>query len=209
FFGGATGVAEGRAPLSMSQESIKEFSVITNGASVEFGRSGGGFVNIVTKSGTNSLRGAAFYFKQPQSLISDFPEGSRPPGVSLKPADQSKDQYGGSLGGPIVKDKVFYFLSYDKQKQDITIPILSAQLLPIFFTTYPALASPDSYVQTQDGSVAFGRVDFQATPAHRFMLRGNFTKYDGVNGTSNSQSRTESYNGLEGLDSKAYVATYT
>src|SRR6185295_16589219 len=84
FFGGAVGVAEGRAPLSISQESIKEFSVVTNGASVEYGRSGGGFVNIITKSGTNSLRGSAFYFKQPQSLISDFPEGSRPPGVSLK-----------------------------------------------------------------------------------------------------------------------------
>ncbi len=209
FFGGTVGSAEGRAPLSISQESIKEFSVITNGASVEFGRSGGGFVNIVTKSGTNSLRGSAFYFKQPQSLIADFPEGSRPPGQSLSPADQNKDQYGGSLGGPIVKDKVFYFLSYDKQKQDITIPILASQLLPIFFTTYPALASPDSYVQTQNGSVAFGRVDFQATPAQRFMLRGNFTKYDGDNGTSNSQSRTESYNGIEGLDSKAYVATYT
>ncbi|MEO7794367.1 MAG: carboxypeptidase regulatory-like domain-containing protein, partial [Thermoanaerobaculia bacterium] len=51
FFGGTVGGAEGRAPLSVSQESIKEFSVITNGASVEFGRSGGGFVNVVTKSG--------------------------------------------------------------------------------------------------------------------------------------------------------------
>ncbi len=209
FFGGTVGAAEGRAPLSISQESIKEFSVVTNGASVEFGRSGGGFVNIVTKSGTNSLRGSGFYFKQPQSLIADFPEGSRAPGVSLAPADQNKDQYGGSLGGPIVKDRLFYFLSYDKQKQDITIPILAANLLPAFFTTYPALASPADYVQTVNGSVAFGRVDYQLNPSHRLMLRGNFTKYDGTNGTSNSASRTESYNGIEGLDSKAYVASYT
>jgi Carboxypeptidase regulatory-like domain/TonB dependent receptor len=209
FFGGTVGAAEGRAPLSISQESIKEFSVVTNGASVEFGRSGGGFVNIITKSGTNSLRGSAFYFKQPQSLIADFPEGSRAPGVSLAPADQKKDQYGGSLGGPIVKDKVFYFLSYDKQKQDITIPILQANLLPAFFTTYPALASPADYVQTVNGSVAFGRVDYQVNPSHRLMVRGNFTKYDGANGTSNSPSRTESYNGIEGLDSKAFVGSYT
>ncbi len=66
FFGGAVGGAEGRAPLSISQESIKEFSVVTNGASVEYGRSGGGFVNIITKSGTNNLHGSVFYFNQPQ-----------------------------------------------------------------------------------------------------------------------------------------------
>jgi outer membrane receptor protein involved in Fe transport len=209
FFGGTVGSAEGRAPLSISQESIKEFSVVTNGASVEFGRSGGGFVNIITKNGTNNLRGSAFFFDQPHSLIANFPAGSRAPGVSLEPADQSKKQYGGSLGGPIVKDKLFYFVSYDKQKQDITIPILAAQLLPVFFTTYPALASPPDYVQTQNGSVAFARLDYQANEQHRFLVRGNFTKYDGDNGTSNSQSRTASYNGVEGLDAKTYVGSWT
>ena len=162
FFGGTVGSAEGRAPLSISQESIKEFSVVTNGASVEFGRSGGGFVNIITKNGTNNLRGSAFFFDQPHSLISNFPAGSRAPGVSLEPADQNKKQYGGSLGGPIVKDKLFYFLSYDKQKQDITIPILTAQLNPAFFTTYPALASSPDYVQTQNGSVAIARLGGEA-----------------------------------------------
>jgi len=209
FFGGTVGAAEGRAPLSISQESIKEFSVVTNGASVEFGRSGGGFVNIITKSGTNNLRGSGFYFKQPQSLIANFPAGSRPAGASLKPADQKKDQYGGSIGGPIVRDKLFFFGSYDKQKQDQTIPILSTELDPSFFAKYPALASAPQYVQTQDGSVAFGRLDYQATEAHRLMVRGNFTKYNGQNGTSNSQSRTDTYNGLEGLDSKSYVGSYT
>ena len=77
FFGGTVGGAEGRAPLSISQESIKEFTVITNGASVEFGRSGGGFVNVITKSGTNNLHGSVFYYNQPQSLISDFANGRR------------------------------------------------------------------------------------------------------------------------------------
>ncbi len=74
----------GPRPALVSQESIKEFSVITNGASVEFGRSGGGFVNVVTKSGGNSLHGSAFYYNQPQSLIADFANGT-------EPADQEKD----------------------------------------------------------------------------------------------------------------------
>ena len=95
FFGGTTGGAEGRAPLSISEESIKEFSVITNGASAEFGRSGGGFVNVITKSGTNNLHGSGFYYNQPQSLISDFAKGrlapgqTRPAGFTTEPAERS------------------------------------------------------------------------------------------------------------------------
>lgn len=207
FFGGAVGGAEGRAPLSISQESIKEFSVVTNGASVEYGRSGGGFVNIITKSGTNSLHGSGFYFDQPQSLISDFPAIGTTP--AREPADQSKQQYGASLGGPIIKDKMFYFLSYDHQDQDITVPILSANLLPAFFTTYPGLASSPEYVQTQDGEVLFGRLDYQVSSTHRLMLRVNSVEYEGINGTSNSQSRTATYNGIEGLDTKAWVGSWS
>lgn len=202
FFGGTVGGAEGRAPLAISQESIKEFTVITNGASVEFGRSGGGFVNVITKSGTNKLHGSVFYYNQPQEYISDFPNG-------VEPGDQEKEQFGGSLGGALVQDKLFYFLSYDEQAKSETIPINPAVLDAGIFAAYPALASPNQYVQTQDGSVLFGRLDNQITPSHRFMIRANLTDYEGVNGTSSSSSRTASYNGIEGLDTKAYVASYS
>lgn len=202
FFGGTVGGAEGRAPLAISQESIKEFTVITNGASVEFGRSGGGFVNVITKSGTNKLHGSAFYYNQPQDYIADFPNG-------VEPGEQEKEQYGGSLGGALVQDKVFYFVSYDNQVKSETIPINPAVLDADIFARYPVLASPNQYVQTQDGSVLFARLDNQITPSHRFMIRGNLTDYEGINGTSGSSSRTESYNGVEGLDTKAYVASYS
>ncbi|HET9225164.1 MAG TPA: TonB-dependent receptor [Thermoanaerobaculia bacterium] len=202
FFGGTVGGAEGRAPLSISQESIKEFTVITNGASAEFGRSGGGFVNVITKSGTNNLHGSVFYYNQPESLISDFANGQ-------EPADQEKEQYGASLGGAIVKDKLFYFVSYDNQDQALTVPIAAAVLDADIFAKYPVLASPGQYVQTRDGEVMFGRIDFQANDAHRFMLRGNFTEYEGINGTSDAQTRTESYNGIEALDTDAYVGSWS
>jgi hypothetical protein len=202
FFGGTVGGAEGRAPLAISQEAIKEFSVITNGASVEFGRSGGGFVNVITKNGTNELNGSVFYYNQPQSLISDFADGR-------EPADQEKEQYGFSLGGPIVKDRLFYFLSYDNQDQSLTVPIQAFNLSSAVFARYPVLASPSEYVQTRDGDVAFGRLDWQPSDAHRVLVRGNFTEYEGINGTSNSPARTESYNGLEGLDTDAYVASWS
>jgi len=202
FFGGTVGTAEGRAPLSISIESIKEFSVITNGASVEFGRSGGGFVNVVTKSGTNQLRASAFYTHQPQSLISNFPNG-------VEPADQKRKQYGGSIGGRIVEDRLFFFASYDRQDKSVTIPTSSTTLDPDIFARYPELASPASFAQTQDGDVLFGRLDYLYNPQHRFMLRGNFTKYDGMNGTYNSTTRVESYNGNEGLDTDAWVASWS
>jgi hypothetical protein len=202
FFGGTVGAAEGRAPLSMSQESIKEFTVITNGASVEFGRSGGGFVNVVTKSGTNNLHASGFYYYQPQDLIADFPNGA-------KAADQKKDEFGASLGGKIIPDKLFYFLSYDKVKQNVSVPIQANILDTDIFAKYPVLSSPSSYTQGRNGDVTFGRVDYQVTPSQRFMLRANQTKYDGPNGTGNTTTRTASYNGLEGLDSKSIVGQYS
>jgi hypothetical protein len=202
FFGGTVGGAEGRAPLSLSEESIKEFTVITNGASVEFGRSGGGFVNVITKSGTNSLHGSGFFYWQPQTLTAKFANGK-------DPADQDKKQYGASIGGPVLKDKLFFFGSYDKQVQTLTVPIAQNVLDPSIFTKYPVLASPDNYVQGRDGWVAFGRFDYQASSAHRFMGRINYAKYDGQNGTNTSANDTLEHNGLEGMKSIQFVGTYS
>ena len=74
--------------------------------------------------------------------------------------------------------------------------------------SYPELASPDTYVQTQDGDVLFGRLDFQAdarAPVH--AARATSPTTTGVNGTSSATTRTESYNGIEGLDTEAWVAS--
>ena len=201
-FGGQVGGAEGRAPLSISQESIKELTVITNGASVEFGRSGGGVVNVITKSGTNALHGSAFYYYQPQEWISNFADGR-------EPADQEKSQYGASLGGPIMRDRLFFFGSFDNQDRTETVPISAATLDADIFARYPELASPDTYTSGQDGWVAFGRLDAQVASSHRFMVRANVVDYEGENGTSTGQTRTASYNGLEGMRTYAYVGSYS
>jgi hypothetical protein len=202
FFGGSTGVAEGRAPFSLSAESVKELTVITNGASVEFGRSAGGFVNVITKGGTNDIHGSGFYYKQPQSLISDFKNGT-------KPADQHKTQYGASVGGPIMRDRLFYFGSYDKQDRSITVPINPLVLDAQIAAKYPALASDPTYAQSQNGWVAFGRLDFQASNAQRFMLRGNKASYTGDNGTSGSANRSSLTNGVERMDAGTYVGSWS
>ncbi|MCC6513047.1 MAG: carboxypeptidase regulatory-like domain-containing protein, partial [Geothrix sp.] len=66
FFGGATGAAEGKTPFTISIEAIREYQVITDGASAEFGRMGGGYVNAITKNGTNDLSGSLFYYMRPR-----------------------------------------------------------------------------------------------------------------------------------------------
>ncbi|MDQ2978423.1 MAG: TonB-dependent receptor [Acidobacteriota bacterium] len=202
FFGGTVGAAEGRAPLSLSEESVKEFTVITNGASVEFGRSGGGFVNVITKSGTNNLHGSGFFYWQPKTLAEDFANGQ-------KAADQDKKQYGASLGGPLLHDRLFFFGSYDRQDQNVTVPISTTVLDPDIFNRYPILQSSNAYVQTRNGYVAFGRLDLQASSAHRLMGRVNYAKYEGQNGTNSSANDTDTHNGLEGMKSTSVVGQYS
>jgi len=108
----------------ISQAAIREFQVNTSNFSAEYGRSAGGVINAVTKSGTNEFHGSAFFFdrnnawgaRNPNSFISTFNNGvvGR---EALKPKDV-RYQFGGAVGGPIVKDKAFFFFSYDQQKRD-------------------------------------------------------------------------------------------
>src|SRR5438874_1124491 len=108
----------------VSQAAIREFQVNTSNFSAEYGRSAGGVINAVTKSGTNEFHGSGFLFdrnnkwgaRNPNSFISTFVNG-----VVGKEALKPKDvryQFGGAVGGPIVKDKAFFFFSYDQQKRD-------------------------------------------------------------------------------------------
>jgi Carboxypeptidase regulatory-like domain/TonB dependent receptor len=205
FFGGSSGdgSAEGRAPFTLSQESVRELQVIGNGASVEFGRSGGGFVNVVTKSGGNEFHGSAFTYSRPQSLTARFADGT-------DPEDQQTQQFGASIGGPVLRNKLFFFGAWDQQKQSTTIPITSSLVTdPDIAARYPKLGQTDtSYVQEQNGRVFFGRVDLQLGNRHRVYARANYATYDGLNGTSSSQTQSTSHNGIEGLTSSSYVASW-
>ncbi|HKY28085.1 MAG TPA: TonB-dependent receptor [Pyrinomonadaceae bacterium] len=113
-----------RISYSISQAAIREFQVNTSSYSAEYGRSAGGVVNAVTKSGTNEFHGQLFYYQRnnkwgarnPRSFITQNVGGVFTP-VAFKPEDV-RHQFGGAIGGPIVKDKLFFFFSYDQQKRD-------------------------------------------------------------------------------------------
>ena len=113
-----------RSAYSISQAAIREFQVNTSNFAAEYGRSAGGVINAITKSGTNEFHGSAFLYarnnkwgaRNPNTFINQFQNGviTR---VALKPKDE-RYQFGGTFGGPIVRDKAFFFVSYDEQKRD-------------------------------------------------------------------------------------------
>ena len=93
--------------VNMGVDAIREFSVLTNNYSAEYGRGSGGVVNAITKSGTNEFHGSAYYFHRNSALDArNFFDGPTIPPFR-------RHQYGGAVGGPIKKDKTFFFTNYE------------------------------------------------------------------------------------------------
>src|SRR5262249_17487453 len=89
-------------------DSIQELQVVTSGGQAEFGRALGGYVNMVTKSGTSTLHGSAYGFFRNQRL-------NAPNAFTGTKAPLTQAQYGASLGGPLVKDRTFYFANFEQR----------------------------------------------------------------------------------------------
>jgi hypothetical protein len=104
FFGEQAGGQ--RAPIDITLDAVKEFQVIASGAPAEFGRTAGGVVNVITKSGGNDLSGSLFHFQRMEALTGDLSDGT-----TLE--DFHREQFGGTIGGPIRRDKAFYFLAVE------------------------------------------------------------------------------------------------
>ena len=116
-----------RAGYSTAKESVQEFQVNTSNYSVEYGRSAGGIVNSITKSGGNAFHGTGYYLDRDSawaatnsSVTHPIEVSTAPPTykvVPFKPTDLRR-QYGLAVGGPIIKDKVFFFFAADRFYHD-------------------------------------------------------------------------------------------
>ena len=115
--GGVSGIAGTLLPV----EAIDQFSVVTN-ASADFGRNGGSNVNLVIKSGTNALHGSAYYFNR-NEYLSSFSPFQNP--ETAKKRVMRNDQWGFSLGGPVMKNKLFYFATFEGQKAIANLSLLA------------------------------------------------------------------------------------
>ena len=109
------GTPGGAAGLNLGIEGIREFKILTNAYAAEYGRASGAVVNSVTKSGTNSLHGVAFHFLRNSALDARnfFDRGGIPP--------FKRNQFGGGLGGPIKRDRTFFFGNYEGMRQRLAL----------------------------------------------------------------------------------------
>ena len=200
FFGQTLGrTGSGRAPYQFSQDAVQEFQVNRNAYSAEYGRAGGAVINVVTKSGSNDFHGSAFEFYRDKSLnANSYANKTVVPIRARQPF--RVHQFGASLGGPVQKDKAFFFLSYDGQRQKIPNPIILVlpANLPTDADTQAGLATVQSkagsYEQARDQDVLLAKLDYQLDPRHRLTIRYNHQNFTGQNfensGTTNAQEHS-------------------
>jgi Carboxypeptidase regulatory-like domain/TonB dependent receptor len=113
--GGGSGLSNA-SRHTFSQESVQEFQIVANQYSVEFGRSGSGVINILTKSGSNRTGGRGYYFLRDDAF-------DKPNAFATGKVPFRQQQFGGTLGGPIVRDRMHYFASYERQIYDDVVTV--------------------------------------------------------------------------------------
>ncbi len=187
-----------RPPFTFNLDAVEEIVVTSSGANAEFGRSSGGFVNVVTKSGTNELHGSLHYYGKDGALSGVAHHGTE----RLSP-DFTQHQFGFTLGGPIKRDRAFFFLAYDQQIYDETKQTnpgrIAAPLRAWMDTAYGGALRNDygSIARTNDARALLAKFDFRLSDKHNVSVKYNYTWSEQANGTFDVDSWGRSANGLE------------
>ena len=209
-----------RAAIDITLEAVKEFQVVATGANAEFGRTAGGIINVITKSGTNDVHGSVFHFQRLEALTANASDG--------KPlTDFRREQFGGTIGGPIKRDKAFFFFAFEGIREKLTRGNLSEQVgdtpCPISAPTIIAnealiAANADcqrlaliNFMRTtrsqEEGlpvsrpirNYAFlGKADWHLNGANHLAVSYNFDYSKNTNQTFDVQTYGNSANGIEG-----------
>jgi hypothetical protein len=173
--------ATGSQRATPPQEAVQEFRVVNNSFGAEYGRALGGIVNIVTKSGTNNLHGSIYdYFQNnvlnARSLLQPAPQ----------PNVLRQNQFGGTLGGPLKKDKTFFFLNYEGQRrgESPTYPSVLLSNISLINAAKRAMGiAPEnlSILKTKDNDYGFARIDHQLSARRQLSLRYNIENAGNLN----------------------------
>jgi hypothetical protein len=162
---------------------VREFQVNRNAYLAEYGRAGGAVINVVTKSGTNEYHGNGFYFYRDKSLnAKDYIDAVN----GREKAPYHFDQFGASLGGPIVKDTLFFFANYDGQRN--TLPNTVVLTIPAGTPSDPDTLAGIAKLQSQAASwnrnlnqdIFRLKADWEAGSASHLAVRYNRQKFDGI-----------------------------
>src|ERR1044072_8949705 len=211
-----------RAAIDITLEAVKEFQVVATGANAEFGRTAGGIINVISKSGTNDTHGSLFWFQRLEALTANTSDG--------KPlTDFRREQMGGTVGGRIKRDQAFFFLAFEGIRERLTRPNLSE---PIGSAPCPVAApvvtnpeqealinaNPDcqrlaliNFIGATRGQqeglpishpirnyALLGKLDFSLTPANQLAISYNFDDSKNENQTFDVDTYGNSANGIEG-----------
>jgi hypothetical protein len=183
-------------PFQFSEDVIQEFQVTSTGYEAEFGQAGGGLVNSVTKSGGNMVHGDGYYYVQDSAFsANDFINNSK--GIA-KPSNR-RQQFGGTVGGPIKKDRLFYLANYEGQVRNEPLTVNdSAALLglsPTFFQDNPGIASQvnaasGSFPRSFNQNTAFAKLTGNINDKNSFAATYNYQRYLSPHGYFNTPTST-------------------
>src|SRR5438132_2196835 len=123
-----------RAAIDIPLDAVKEFQVVATGATAEFGRTAAGVINVISKSGTNSVHGSLFHFQRLEALAANTSDGK-----PLK--DFRREQFGGTVGGPISKNKAFFFFAFEGIRENLSRDNLSAAIGSPCSATAPTIGA--------------------------------------------------------------------
>ncbi len=186
-----------RAPYQFSNEVVQQFRVSSNTYGAELGRSGGAVVNVVTKSGSNHLHGSAFYYLRNSALDAQHPF------MNFKP-DSRQQQFGFTVGGPLRRNRVFFFAGYDQHifavpsvvrfldGRSVVTPQKGAEPLNhgdyeasdqalVFAAAQQLSQQAGNYPSKLAGEVGFLKLDFSLSPRNQLTLRLNTSRHYGSN----------------------------
>ncbi len=208
-----------RAAVDITLEAIKEFQVVASGANAEFGRTAGGVINVITKSGTNQVRGSLFHFQRLEDLTSNTSDGK-----PLK--DFHREQFGGTIGGPLVKDKAFYFLAIEGIRENLQRPNLSEPIGAPCSVSTPTIGANESLINsnpdcqrlallnfmkttrgqdegqpidhTVNNNAILAKLDWVLSAKNNLAVSFNFNRSRNVNQTFDVSTYGNSANGIEG-----------
>ena len=213
FFGQAAGrTGSGRAPYQFSQDAVKEFQVNSSSFSAEYGRAGGAVINVVTKSGTNELHGSAFEFYRDKALNANNAINE----LNNRPkSPYHYHQFGGTVGGPIVRNRHFYFFNYDGQRN--TQPNVVFLNLP---STTPSdaatLAAIDrlrplafDWERRLDQDVFLLKTDHELSGSHRVSLRYNHQNFTGEGFEAGGAQNAFEHTGASIVRTRTFNANWT
>lgn len=199
-----------RAAIDITLDAVKEFQVVATGANAEYGRTAGGIVNVITKSGTNDVHGTLFYFQRLEALTSNTSDGK-----PLK--DFSREQLGGTAGGPLKRDKVFFFVALEGIRENLQRPNLSEAIGTPCPVPAPTLGANEALINGNPDCQRLALISFFKTARnqdegqpvdHKINNNALLAKMDWALNNANNLSVSYNFNYSKNTNQTFDVPTY-